>query len=74
MESEFVFVEIEDIPFKIDSATLDPVSRLRASEDGTSVVEIPLTESDRRLYWDMAEDNANAIAFEEAVSLALSLR
>ena len=74
MESEFVFVEIEDIPFKIDSATLDPVSRLRASKDGTSVVEIPLTESDRRLYWDMAEDNANAIAFEEAVSLALSLR
>ena len=74
MESEFVFVEIEDIPFKIDSATLDPASRLGASEDGMSVVEIPLTESDRRVYWAMAEDNANAITSEMAENLALLLR
>ncbi|GEM_PF-2789167 len=45
-KEEFRFVEINDIPFKIESAKGFPVSRLITSDDRKSVIERPLTDNE----------------------------
>ena len=69
----FEFVEIDDIPFKIDSATASPVSRLIPSDDRKSVIERPLSKSERIWYLDRAETNACLITEETALRLASEL-
>ena len=70
MSDQFEYVEINDNPFKIDSSTSSPVSRLVLAEDRQTVVEVPLTDKERLWYWDRAENYANLISEKEAKRLA----
>ena len=73
MPESFRYVEINDIPFKIEATTISPVSRLIPSDDGREIVERALTDSELTWYLDRAEDNACLIDEDTAFRLASEL-